>query len=130
MRKMSNWMLAAAAAGALMLSAPSSAQAQIAFQGTFGGPHGRFSIGVGGPFAVGAFVPYPYIRHVYLRPDFGYGFYYGAQWIPVRPYGASYVVIERPVVYGYGGYGYRGYGYRRGYRHDYHYDRHGHHNGH
>jgi hypothetical protein len=130
MKKISNWLLAAAAAGAMLLSTPSSAKAQVAFQGTFGGPHGRFSIGVGAPaFAVGGFVPYPYVRHVYLRPSFGWGFYYGDEWVPVRPYGNSYVIVERPVYgYGYRDYGY--YGYRDGYRYrrfdnrrDYRYDR-------
>lgn len=117
MRKMSNWILAAVAAGALFVSVPSSAKGQVAFQGTFGGPHGRFSIGVGSPaFPVGAYVPYPYVRHIYLRPDYGYGFYYDDAWVPVRPYGSRYIVIERPIVYDYG---YRdGYRYRRDYRHD------------
>ena len=120
MRKISKWILAAVAAGALLLSVPSSANAQVAFQGTFGGPHGRFSIGVGAPaFPVGAYVPYPYVRHVYLRPDFGYGFYYGDRWIPVERYGTRYVVIERPVVYGYG---HRS--YRRDFRHDRRWDDH------
>jgi len=39
----------AAAGSALLLSVPSSAKGQVAFQGTFGGPHGQFSIGVGSP---------------------------------------------------------------------------------
>jgi len=102
MRKMKNWVLAAAAGTALLLSAPSTAKAQLAFQGTFGGPHGQVFIGVGSPaFPVGGYVPYPYVRHVYVRPGYGYGFYYGNAWVPVTPYGNQYVVVERPVVYGY-----------------------------
>ena len=101
MRKMKKWVLAAAAASALILSVPSNAKGQVAFQGTFGGPHGRFSIGVGAPaFPVGGYVPYPYVRHIYLRPSYGYGFFYGDQWIPVEAYGNRYIVVERPVVYG------------------------------
>ena len=100
MKKMKNWILSAAAGSALLLSVPSSAKGQVAFQGTFGGPHGQFSIGVGSPaFAAGAYVPYPYARHVYVRPGYGYGFYYGNAWVPVQPYGSRYVVVERPVVY-------------------------------
>jgi hypothetical protein len=100
MRKMKNWVLAAAAGTALLLSVPSSAKGQVAFQGTFGGPHGQFSIGVGSPaFPAGAYVPYPYVRHVYVRPGYGYGFYYGNAWVPVQPYGTRYIVVERPVVY-------------------------------
>ena len=101
MRKMKNLVLAAAAAGALLVLVPSSAKGQVAFQGTFGGPHGSFSIGVGSPaFPVGAYVPYPYVRHIYLRPNFGYGFYYGNSWVPVQAYGNQYVVVQQPVVYG------------------------------
>ncbi|HKF43503.1 MAG TPA: hypothetical protein VKG01_10420 [Thermoanaerobaculia bacterium] len=100
MRKMKNWILAAAAASALLVVAPSTAKGQVAFQGTFGGPHGQFSIGIGSPaFPVGAYVPYPYVRHIYLRPTYGYGFYYGNQWIPVQAYGNQYVVVQAPVVY-------------------------------
>ena len=122
MRKMSKWIFAAVAAGALVLSVPSSANAQVAFGGTFGGPHGRFSIGIGAPaFPVGAYVPYPYVRHIYLRPDYGYGFYYGDQWVPVQPYGSRYIVIERPAYYGYG-YGQRY--HRRDFRNDRRWDDH------
>src|SRR5262245_11210874 len=100
MRTMKNWILAATAGAAILLAAPSSAKGQVAFQGTFGGPHGTFSIGVGSPaFPVGAYVPYPYVRHVYARPGFGYGFYYGNAWVPVTPYGNRYIVVEQPVVY-------------------------------
>ena len=111
MRQSTNWILAAVAGGALLLSTPSSAKAQVAFGGTFRGPHGQFSIGIGSPaFPVGGYVPYPYARQVYLRPDYGYGFYYDSQWIPCEQYGSRWVVIERPVFYG------RGYGYDRGVR--------------
>jgi hypothetical protein len=108
MKKMSNWILAAVAGAALLLATPSSARAQVAFGGTFSGPHGVFSIGIGSPaFPVGAYVPYPYVRRVYLRPDYGYGFYYDSRWIPCERYGPRFVVIERPAFYG------RGYSYRR-----------------
>lgn len=101
MRKISKWILAAVAGVALLLAMPSSASAQVAFGGTFSGPHGVFSIGIGSPaFPVGAYVPYPYVRRVYLRPDYGYGFYYDSQWIPCEQYGSRWVVIERPVFYG------------------------------
>jgi hypothetical protein len=107
MKKISNWIFAAIAGGALLLSVPSSAKGQVAFGGTFRGPHGQFSIGIGNPaFPVGGYVPFPYARQVYLNPDYGYGFYYDSQWIPCEPYGSRWVVIERPVVYG------RGYAYR------------------
>ncbi|HKA35746.1 MAG TPA: hypothetical protein VKH43_02950 [Thermoanaerobaculia bacterium] len=110
MKKMTDWTLAAAAMTALLLSVPSSAKGQVAFQGTFAGPHGQFSIGIGSPaFPAGVYVPYPYVRHVYVRPGYGYGFYYGNAWVPVSPYGNRYIVVERPVVYGYG--------YPRYYRH-------------
>jgi len=119
MRKMSNWIFAAIAGGALLLSTPSSAKGQVAFGGTFRGPHGQFSIGIGSPaFPVGAYVPYPYVRQVYLRPDYGYGFYYDSQWIPCEQYGSRWVVIERPVFYS-RGYSYWDRGYRRYYRDDF-----------
>src|SRR5437867_2309928 len=118
MRKSSNWIFAAVAVGALLLSTPSSAKGQVAFGATFRGPHGQFSIGIGNPaFPVGGYVPYPYASQVYQSPDYGYGFYYDSQWIPCEQYGSRWVVVERPVFYG-GGYGYdRGYRYYdRGYR--------------
>jgi hypothetical protein len=103
MKKISNFILAAVAGGALLLATPSSAKAQVAFGGTFRGPHGSFSIGIGSPaFPVGGYVPYPYARQIYLSPDYGYGFYYGDQWIPCEQYGSRWVVIERPVFYGRG----------------------------
>ncbi len=115
MRKMSNWIFAAVAGGALLLSTPSTAKGQVAFGGTFRGPHGQFSIGIGSPaFPVGAYVPYSYARRVYLRPDYGYGFYYDSQWIPCEQYGSRWVVIERPVSYGRG---YRRYSRDDFYRH-------------
>ncbi len=117
-----------AAAAIVLALAPGTANAQVAFGGTFRGPHGSFSIGVGGPFVpvVGAYVPQPYIDRVFLSPDYGYGFEYDSRWIPCRRYGSRWViagspiVFERPYVHNYGyryvqpyrTYGYRNYGYR------------------
>jgi hypothetical protein len=115
--------LAIAAAATVLLSLPGTAKAQVAFGGTVRGPHGTFSIGVGGPFVpqVGAYVPSPYDEDVYETDD-GYGFYYDSEWIPCTRYGSRWVIVERPVVFG-GGYArpYRygrayGYGYARPYR--------------
>jgi hypothetical protein len=115
--------LAIAAAATVLLSLPSTAKAQVAFGGTFRGPHGALSIGVGGAFVpqVGAYVPSPYDEEVYETDD-GYGFYYNSEWIPCTRYGSRWVIVERPVVYG-GGYArpFRygrayGYGYARPYR--------------
>jgi hypothetical protein len=85
---------------------------------TIQGPHGGFSIG-GGPFVpqVGAYVPDPYVNEIYEGDD-GYGFYYNDAWIPTVRYGARWIIVQRPVVYG--GYGYArpyayGYGYARPY---------------
>lgn len=89
----------AAAIATVLLSLPGTASAQVAFGGTFRGPHGSFSVGVGAPFSVGAVVPYPYVRRVYLRPDYGYGFYYNSDWIPCEPYGSSWIIAQRPVFY-------------------------------
>jgi hypothetical protein len=108
--------LAIAAAATVLLSLPSTAKAQLTIQG----PHGGFSIG-GGPFVpqVGAYVPDPYANEIYEGDD-GYGFYYNDAWIPTVRYGARWIIVQRPVVYG--GYGYarpyaygRGYGYARPY---------------
>jgi len=112
----------------VLLSVPGSAKAQVAFGGTFHGPHGSFSIGVGAPFApvVGAYVPQPYVQSVYLSPNYGYGFVYNSRWVPCRLYGSRWVVAgapflySRPIVRAYG-YGYvRPYGYygRAYVRHD------------
>jgi len=115
--------LAIAAAATVLLSLPGTAKAQVAFGGTVRGPHGSFSIGVGGPFVpqVGAYVPSPYDEDIYETDD-GYGFYYDSEWIPCTRYGSRWVIVERPVVFG-GGYArpYRygrayGYGYARPYR--------------
>jgi hypothetical protein len=122
--------LVASAIAILLLSVPGAANAQVAFGGTFRGPHGSFSIGVGAPFvpAVGAYIPQPFVPRVYLSPDYGYGFVYNSQWVPCRLYGSRWVVAgapflySRPIVRGYGyGYGYaRPYGYygRAYVRHD------------
>ena len=108
--------LAIAAAATVLLSLPSAAKAQVAFGGTFQGPHGAFSIGVGGPFVpeVGVYVPSPYDDEIY-QTDEGYGFDYDSEWIPCTRYGSRWVIVERPVVYGGGAYGYgRSYGYGHG----------------
>lgn len=112
--------LAIAAAATVLMSLPSSAKAQVSVG--VRGPHGAFSIGVGGPFVpqVGAYVPSPYVDEIYQTDD-GYGFYYGDEWIPCEQYGSGWVILERPVVYGRGyarpyGYGRAyGYGYARPY---------------
>jgi hypothetical protein len=113
MKKSLSFLAAAATATVVLLSVPSSAKAQVAFGGTFRGPHGAFSIGVG-PFVpqVGVYVPSPYYDEVYLDPDYGYGFYYDSQWIPCIRYGSRWIIARRPVVYGRGAYGY---GYARPY---------------
>ncbi len=106
--------LAAAAIATVLVALPSSANAQVAFGGTFRGPHGSFSIGVGGfePI-IGAYVPSPYVDQIYYLPDYGYGFYYDNEWVPCEQYGSGWVIagspffIERPFV--------RGYGYSRPY---------------
>jgi hypothetical protein len=108
--------LAIAAAATVLLSLPGTAKAQVAFGGTFRGPHGALSIGVGAPFVpqVGAYVPSPYDADIYATDD-GYGFYYNDEWIPCTRYGSRWVIVERPVVYGRGAYGY---GYARPFRSD------------
>ncbi len=96
-----NLILIAAAIATVLLSVPGTSKAQVAFGGTFRGPHGSFSIGVGGPFVpvVGAYVPAPYVQQVYLRPDYGYGFAYGSRWIPCRRYGSRWIVAGSPIVF-------------------------------
>jgi len=98
MKKSLSFLAAAAVGAVVLLSVPSSAKAQVAFGGTFRGPHGAFSIGVGGPFVprVGAYLPSPYYDQVYLDPDYGYGFYYDSQWIPCTRYGPRWIIAERP----------------------------------
>ena len=104
--------VSAAIAGALLFLAPAPSEAQVRVQGRFRLPHGSISIGVGDPYyrrgyygggyygypayPVGSYVPYGY--RVIRRPRLGYGFYYRSHWIPVRPYGRRYIVVERPVV--------------------------------
>jgi hypothetical protein len=92
----------AAAIATILLSVPGTAKAQVAFGGTVRGPHGSFSIGVGGPFVprAGAYVPYPFVEQVYLSPDYGYGFEYDSRWIPCRRYGSRWIIAGSPVVYG------------------------------
>jgi hypothetical protein len=127
----------AALAAALAFFVPATAQAQVRFSGRFRLPHGSISVGVGDPyyrgygyygyrgFPVGSYVPYGY--RVIYEPTLGYGFYspafycglhgvYHSHWVPVRSYGARYIVVGRPFIGGYGGYG--GYGGRY-YRPDY-----------
>ena len=91
-------------AGALLVLAP-PAQAQVRVEGRFRLPHGSISVGVGDPyyygyrspaFPIGSYVPYGY--RVIRRPRWGYGFYHRSRWIPVRPYGRRYIVVERPIV--------------------------------
>ena len=111
--------LAVAAIAAVLLALPSSANAQVAFGGTFRGPHGSFSIGVGGfePI-VGAYVPSPYVDQIYYLPDYGYGFYYDNDWVPVEQYGSGWVIsgspffVERPFVRSYGFYSRPFFGHR------------------
>lgn len=99
----------AAVAAGMAMTAPSSAQAQVAFSGSFPGPHGRISVGFGDPyFPVGAFVPshYRVIRHA----QYGRGFFYRSRWIPVRSYRSRWVVCESPDYYdGYSSGSYDGY---------------------
>jgi hypothetical protein len=104
-----------AAAVALLFLVPSSADAQVRFEGRFRLPHGDISVGVGDrgygyygypAYPVGSYVPYGY--RVIRRPRLGYGFYsprfacrshsvYHSHWVPVRSYGRRYIVVERPV---------------------------------
>jgi len=118
----------AAMVAGLAVAGAKPAAAQVSFSGSIPLPHGRISIGIGDPFfRVGSYVPYGYT--VVEDPTYGYGFYYGARWIPVQPYGSSWIVVNQPYFrpgyvrpyarpyYGYNGYsGYRGYtGYARPY---------------
>jgi hypothetical protein len=113
----------AAMVAGLAFAGAKPAAAQVAFSGSFPLPHGRISIGIGDPFfRVGSYVPYGYT--VIEDPVYGYGFYYRSRWIPVRPYGSSWLVCDqlyfrdrgfaRPYYGGgYGSYGYRRYDNRR-----------------
>jgi hypothetical protein len=89
----------------------STASGQVFFRGNFPAPHGRISVRVGGPaFAVGAYVPSPYVDQIEYLPDYGYGFYCDEGWVPVRRYGSGWVVYQRPFFIERGRlYGYRGY---------------------
>jgi len=111
----------AALVAGLAVAGTSPAAAQVSFSGSFPLPHGQISIGVGDPyFSVGSYVPYGYT--VIEDPTYGYGFYYQSRWIPVRPYGSTWVIGAQPyfrpgfVARPYAGYGYGyGYGYARPY---------------
>jgi hypothetical protein len=88
---------ATALCAALALPAASKASGQVFFQGNFPLPHGRISVGVGGPaFDVGAYVPSPYIDQIEYVPGYGYGFYCDDGWVPVRRYSRGWVVYQRP----------------------------------
>ena len=116
MKKSLSFLAAAATATVVLLSVPSAAKAQVAFGGTFRGPHGAFSIGIGGfEPRVGAYLPSPYYDEVYERPDYGYGFYYDSQWIPCERVGSRWVIVDRPVVYQRPIVYERNYGYRQQY---------------
>ncbi len=116
MKRNLKFLAAAGIATIALLSVPRSANAQVAFGGTFRGPHGAFSIGVG-PFApqVGAYLPMPYADEVYLDPDYGYGFYYDSQWFPCVRFGSRWIIAERPAVYRRPGIYGRNYAYGPGY---------------
>ncbi|HEY6065966.1 MAG TPA: hypothetical protein VIY96_07395 [Thermoanaerobaculia bacterium] len=93
-------MIATAALAAAVFLAPSTAQAQVRFEGRFRLPHGNIAVGVGDPyyrsyFPVGSYVPYGY--RVIRRPRYGYGFYHRSYWVPVRRYRTRWVVVEQPV---------------------------------
>jgi hypothetical protein len=136
-RVIRNASLAAAVAGAVVLSTPSAAQGQVRVEGRFRLPHGDVAVSVGDPYydpyygggyydhvyygapayPIGSYVPYGY--RVIEVPRLGYGFYSPAfacrlhharhrHWIPARHYSSRWVVMERPY---YGGRTY----YRRGY---------------
>jgi hypothetical protein len=112
----------AAMVAGLAVAGAKPAAAQVSFSGSFPLPHGRISIGIGDPFfRVGSYVPYGYT--VIEDPTYGYGFYYGARWIPVQPYGSTWVVVRQP--YFRGGYvrpyarPYYGYAHSYGYARPY-----------
>jgi len=101
-------------AGGLAVVGASPAAAQVRFEGSFPLPHGRISVGVGDPgygygFGVGSYVPYGY--NVYEDPSYGYGFEYDNYWYPCEQYGAQWVIVGAPVIFGH-----RDYGYVRPYR--------------
>ena len=87
------------AALAMGIAVAAAANAQVRFEGSFPLPHGRISVGVGGPaFSVGTGVPGGFV--VYEDPDYGYGFVYQDQWIPCAQYGSRWVIVGRPVFFG------------------------------
>jgi len=82
----------------LAMAGASPAKAQIRFEGSLPVPNGRITIGIGGQgFRAGAAVPYGY--EIYSHPDYGYGFAYRSQWIPVERIGSRWVVVARPLRY-------------------------------
>src|SRR5260370_29397853 len=88
---------ATALCAGLAFAGASTASGQVFFQGDFPGPHGRISVNVGAPdFAVGAYVPSPYVDQIEYVPDYGYGFYCDGGWVPVRHYAHDWVVYQRP----------------------------------
>ena len=88
---------ATALCAGLAFAGASTASGQVFFQGNFPSPHGRISVGVGAPaFAVGAYVPSPYVDQIEYLPDYGYGFYCDGGWVPVRRYARGWVVYQRP----------------------------------
>jgi len=112
----------------LLFAVPAPMSAQVSFYGSFPLPHGRIAVGVPGPlFRVGAFVPPGYA--VILDPTYGYGFYYGDQWIPCERDRGGWIVAQAPYDYGvrpyraapryrygYSRYGSDSHGYARPYR--------------
>ena len=126
-------LLAATAVMASAFWAVSPARGDVSFHGTFRGPHGAFSIGIGSPyFPVGSYLPHGH--RVAHRPRYGYGFWSPvfvcrahhlrhAHWVPVRRHRARWIVVERPTVVirkrrFYDGYDSGHDGHRDGYRHD------------
>src|SRR5713101_6627728 len=88
---------ATALCAGLAVAGVATAKGQVYFQGNFPVPHGRISVGVGAPaFAVGAYVPSPYVDQIEYVPDYGYGFYCDGGWVPVRRYAHGWMVYQRP----------------------------------
>jgi hypothetical protein len=120
----------------LAVAGASRADAQVSFQGVFPLPNGSVSLSIGDPtFGVGTYVPYGY--PVAVQPGYGYGFMYHRHWVPARPYGSRWIVVDQPYygVYAapvYGPHGYARAAYTHGYHNDYghggdRYDRHDNH---
>jgi len=90
---------ATALCAGLAVAGASTAKGQVFFQGNFPVPNGRISVGVGAPaFAVGAYVPSPYVDEIEYVDGYGYGFYCDGAWVPVRQYARGWVVYQRPFV--------------------------------